>query len=49
VLQFLFGQWWGESSLAKILVAAAVFLFVPIVAHCYGTVANSVMKLIKME
>ena len=53
ILTFLFGQWWGGSDSAKILVqilvAAAVFVFVPIIAHCYGTVAKSVMKLIKME
>ena len=49
VLRFLFGQWWGGSFLTKITVAAVVFLFVPIIAHSYGTVAKSVMKLIKME
>jgi hypothetical protein len=49
VLTFLFGQWWNGSFLAKIVVAAAVFAFVPIVAHSYGTVAKSLMKLIKME
>lgn len=49
ILRFLFGQWWDGSALAKILVALAVFLFVPIIAHGYGTVAKSFMKLIKME
>ena len=57
ILKFLFGQWWGASvsipfaeiSVAKILVAVAVFVFVPIIAHSYGTIAKSVMKLIKME
>jgi cytidylate kinase len=55
VLKFLSGQWGGEGllandgPLAKVLVAAAVFVFVPIVAHCYGTVAKSLMKLVKME
>lgn len=49
ILKFLLGQWWGGSLLAKILVAAAVFVFVPILAHSYGTVAKSLMKLIKME
>ena len=49
VLRFLFGQWWGGSFLTKIMVAATVFLFVPIIAHSYGTIAKSVMKLIKME
>ena len=48
-LKFLYGQWWDESHLAKVLVATAVFLFVPIIAHCYGTVAKSLIKLIKME
>ena len=49
ILRFLSGRWWGEGLLAKVLVAAAVFVFVPIIAHCYGTVAKSLMKLIKME
>lgn len=49
VLKFLLGQWWGEGIRAKIVVAASVFLFVPIIAHCYGNVAKSFMKLIKME
>ena len=49
VLRFLFGQWWGGGFLPKIMVAATVFLFVPIIAHSYGTIAKSVMKLIKME
>lgn len=57
ILRFLFGQWWGASlsilfgkiPVAKVLVAVGVFIFVPIIAHCYGTVAKSLMKLIKME
>jgi cytidylate kinase len=49
VLKFLYGRWWDGRFLAKTLVATAVFFFVPIVAHCYGTVAKSLMKLIKME
>ena len=49
IVKFLFGQWWDGSLHAKALVAAAVFIFVPILAHCYGTVAKSLMKLIKME
>ncbi len=31
------------------LVVFAVFLFVPLVAYSYGTVARAVLKLIKME
>jgi len=49
ILKFLSGQWGSEGLLVKILVALTVFLFVPIVAHCYGTVAKSLMKLVKME
>ncbi|MFH1485601.1 MAG: cytidylate kinase-like family protein [Chloroflexota bacterium] len=49
ILEFLYGQWWGGGLLTKLVVAAAVFVFVPIIAHCYGTVAKSLMKLIKME
>lgn len=49
VLRFLSGQWSGGGSLTKIIVAAVVFLFVPIVAYSYGSVARSLMKLIKME
>jgi cytidylate kinase len=49
ILEFLSGQWWSGNLLAKILVAVAVFMFVPIVAQSYGTVAKSLMKLIKME
>jgi hypothetical protein len=49
VSKFLFGRWWDGSVVAKILVATTVLFFIPIVAHCYGTVAKSFMKLIKME
>lgn len=49
VLRFLFGSWSDGGTLPKVLVAAAVFAFVPLVAYCYGTVARSLMKLIKME
>jgi len=49
IVRFQFGQWWGGSVLAKIVVAVAVFAFVPVIAHSYGTVAKSLMKLIKME
>jgi hypothetical protein len=48
-LKFLSGQWWGGSPMAKVLVAATVFVFIPFVAHCYGAVAKSLMKLVKME
>jgi hypothetical protein len=32
-----------------LVVSAAVFLLIPVVAFCYGTVASSILKLIKME
>ena len=48
-VEFLFGQWGGDSFWPRTIVATAVFLFVPFVAHAYGIVANSFMKLIKME
>jgi cytidylate kinase len=35
--------------MAKLVVALTVFLFVPIVAYSYGTVARAFLKLIKME
>jgi hypothetical protein len=49
ILRFLSGQLLGASILAKLAVALAVFVFVPIIAHCYGSIAKSLMKLIKME
>jgi cytidylate kinase len=49
VLSFLSSGWPGTGALAKAVVAAAVFLFVPIIAFSYGVVARSLMKLIKME
>jgi cytidylate kinase len=49
VLRFLSGQWTGGKALHKLIVAVAVFLFVPVIAYSYGSVARSVMKLIKME
>ncbi len=49
VLRFLLEGWGGGGALEKYVVAAAVFVFVPIVAYAYGRVARSVMKLIKME
>jgi hypothetical protein len=49
ILRFASGQWGGAGLLAKGLVAAAVVLFVPIVAQSYGIVAKSLMKLVKME
>lgn len=36
---------WGP----RIVVSLAVFILVPILAYCYGTVARALMKLIKME
>jgi hypothetical protein len=35
--------------MSKLVVSLVVFLFVPIVAYSYGTVARAVLKLIKME
>jgi hypothetical protein len=35
--------------MAKVVVSLAVFLFVPILAYSYGTVARAFLKLIKME
>jgi hypothetical protein len=49
VLRFSLGEWEGVGSLAKYVVAGAVFVFVPMVAFAYGRVARSFMKLIKME
>lgn len=49
VLRFLFGRWSGGGLLPRAVVAVSVFAFVPLVAYCYGTVARSLMKLIKME
>jgi len=43
---------YGEAqsrNFVPILAALAVFIFVPLIAHSYGTVAKSLMKLIKME
>ncbi|MFP4649303.1 MAG: AAA family ATPase [Desulfobacterales bacterium] len=42
---FLGSSDWGPG----LVVSAAVFIMVPIVAFCYGTVASSILKLIKME
>jgi cytidylate kinase len=49
VLRFLSGTWTGGKALNKLIVAVSVFLFVPVIAFSYGSVARSVMKLIKME
>jgi cytidylate kinase len=49
VLAFLHGDGTGEGTLARLVVALAVFAFVPIVAFSYGRVARSLMKLIRME
>ncbi|MEJ2216808.1 MAG: cytidylate kinase-like family protein [Gemmatimonadota bacterium] len=49
ILAFLFGSWSGGGWTTRLIVAVAVFSFVPIVAYSYGSVARSVMKLIKME
>jgi len=48
VLSFLaMGE--GASLPHRLAAAAAVFLFVPLVAYTYGTLVRSVMKLVKME
>jgi len=49
VLEFLCGRWSSVGLPARVVVAIAVFAFVPIVANAYGAVAKSLMKLIKME
>jgi hypothetical protein len=49
VLRFMAGDWAGAGSLTMYVVAAVVFAFVPVVAHSYGSVARSFMKLFKME
>ncbi len=49
VLGFSHGAWSGGGTLTKLIVAACVFVFVPIVAFSYGSVARSFMKLIGME
>jgi cytidylate kinase len=46
VLEFLAA---GGDFISRALVAVAVFAFIPVVAWSYGTVARSLMKLIKME
>ncbi len=38
-----------SGTVGRLLVSAAVFVFVPIVAFSYGTVARLLMKLIRME
>jgi cytidylate kinase len=49
VLRFLAGRWSGAGSLTMYVVAAVVFVFSPIVAYSYGSVARSLMKLFRME
>jgi hypothetical protein len=60
ILEFLaHSGWYAEAIggtflsrfdwMSKLLVSLVVFLFVPIVAYSYGTVARAVLKLIKME
>lgn len=39
----------GVELKAKVLAAAAVFLFVPTIAYVYGTAAHALMKMIRME
>jgi cytidylate kinase len=60
ILEFLaISGWYAEAIkdtflsrfdwMAKVVVSLVVFLFVPIVAYSYGTVAKGFLKLIKME
>jgi hypothetical protein len=49
LLRFLVGDWAGPGKLTMYVVAAAVFVFAPLVAYAYGSVARSLMKLLKME
>jgi hypothetical protein len=60
VLEFLARSGWYAEAIedtflsrfdwmAKVVVSLAVFLFVPILAYSYGTVARAFLKLIKME
>lgn len=49
VLRFTLDGWEGAGRFAHFVVAIAIFAFVPMVAYAYGSVARSVMKLIKME
>lgn len=46
ILEFLVAE---GDVMARLLVAVVVFVFIPVVAWSYGTVAGSLMKLIKME
>jgi hypothetical protein len=49
VLKFLSGNWGDGTMTTKSVVAVVTMLSVPIIAYSYGTVAKSLMKLIKME
>jgi len=49
VVTFLYGGWTGGAFLWKLVVAAAVFAFIPLLAHAYGSVVRSMMKLVKMD
>jgi cytidylate kinase len=49
VLRFLAGDWSGPGRLTMYIVAGVVFVFVPVVAYSYGSVARLLMKLFKME
>ena len=60
IMEFLTRSGWYAAAIeesflsrfdwmAKLVVSVAVFLFVPLVAYTYGTVARSFLKLIKME
>ena len=49
ILRFLHGGWTEGRVWGRVLVAAAVFAFVPLIAHSYGTVVRAMLKLVKME
>jgi hypothetical protein len=49
VMRFMSGTWGGGKMPARMLLAGAVFSFIPAVAYLYGSVAEALMKLIKME
>jgi cytidylate kinase len=60
ILEFLANSgWYAEAVegtvlarlawLPKVIISAAVFIVVPLVAYLYGTVASSILKLVRME
>jgi len=49
IVAFLYGGWTGGAFVRKLVIAAAVFAFIPLLAHAYGSVVHSMMKLVKMD